>query len=285
MLVSTISTIESLPLFKEAGIDGVIVSIPHFSIRTLTTVSLEALPIWKKACQSLNMELYINMTKFIMEEEIEELKNTLSYLKQIDVDGIYYGDEAIYYEAKQIGLENRLIYQPETLVTSFADVSFYESLGIKAVSLAHELSLDEIVTIAGHSSLVEVLIHGYFSILYSRRPLVKNYLHYMNKEYSEKKYELIESTREERMPLIQDKEGTYIFSSQPLQSFQELSTLKEAGIHRFRIDSIFMEEEEVLQAAKAYRSILDQQQDSKTIFLRGSNRWYREKTRKKKEGE
>lgn len=285
MLISTISTIESLPLFKEAGIDGVIVSIPHFSIRTLAKVSLEDLKDWKNECRRLDMELYINLTKFIMEEEIEELKNTLSFLKQVDVDGIYYGDEAVYYEAKQIGLENRLIYQPETLVTSFADVSFYEKLSLKAVSLAHELSLDEILMIASRSSLVEVLIHGYFSILYSRRPLVDNYLHHIDKEYSTQHYELIESTREERMPILQDNEGTYIFSSHPLQSFHELLALKEAGIRRFRIDSIFMEEEEVLQAAKAYRSILDQHQDPETISLKGSNRWYKEKTIKKKEGE
>ena len=81
--------------------------------------------------------------------------NTFLLFKELDVDGIYYADEGLYYEAKQLGIESKLIYQPETLVASSADVDFYMSLGIQSVSLAHELSLEEVVSIGTHNPDIE----------------------------------------------------------------------------------------------------------------------------------
>lgn len=81
------------------------------------------------------------------------------------------------------------------------------SLGVQSVSLAHELSLEEVVSIGKHNPDIEILVHGYFSILYSRRPLVTNYLEAVNKTVCSLPchYDLIEQTREQRMPIVQDE--------------------------------------------------------------------------------
>lgn len=41
------------------------------------------------------------------------------------------------------------------------------------------------------------------------------------------------------MPIYEDHAGTHIFSANPISSFEQMDSLKEAGIKRFRIDSIF----------------------------------------------
>ena len=63
------------------------------------------------------------------------------------------------------------------------------------------MSLDEIMMIAQATDHLEVLVNGYFSIMYSRRPLISNYLDAINSNAikENKRYDLIEKTRDERM--------------------------------------------------------------------------------------
>ena len=284
MIITTIHAIESIPRFAECGIDAVVVSIPYFSIRNSNIVPLEELSLWKKACKDNGILLYVNFLRFCMESDLQKMKQSMKALKEADVDGIYYADEGVLYEALQLGIENKLIYQPETLVTSHYDVDFYLEQGVQSVSLAHELSLDEILSIAKHSPNIEVLVHGFFSIMYSRRPLISNYLEVVEKSnvfQMNHRYDLIEQTRTERLPIVQDESGTHVFSAMPIQSFDEIKKLSEAGISRFRIDAIFSDDETTMELAKLYRKALAGEKIESDV--NASNHLYHQETIKKKE--
>lgn len=253
MFISTIHSFDSLEKLKNNGIDAIIVGIPTFSIRHTIEVELNDLPKWKEKCKELDLQLYINCLKFVHENEIDELKQCMKILKDIDVDGIYYGDEGVLFEAKQLGIENKLIYQPETLVTSSNDVEFYLNEGLLSVSLAHELSLDEIISIGKKYNQIEILIHGYYSIMYSRRPLITNYFEAIKKDIDAKRtYTLIEQTRNDRMPVIQNQAGTNVFSENAMGSYDQFSAFKEIGMHRFRIDSIFFDDDWTCEVVQNY---------------------------------
>lgn len=273
MLITTIHQFESLQALKDNGVDAILIGIPHYSIRHCIEVSLQDLPKWREACAKLNLKLYINFLKFCHEDQIEDMKKTLSILKENQVDGIYYGDEGVFYEAKKINLS--CIYQPETLITSSYDINFYLNNGAKSVSLAHELSLDEICEIAQVQPNFEILLSGYYSILYSRRPLLSNYFQLLKLENNKKSYTLIEQTRQGKMPIIEDENGTYIFSEEPMQSYEEFETLRKLQISRYRIDSIFFDDQWTLQVLQSYQKKL------KTVP--GSNRWYYQESIQKKE--
>lgn len=275
MYISTIHQFESIPILKQNGIDAIIVGIPDFSIRNCNTVSLEDLKIWKKECDRNNLKLYINFLKLIHEQELEEVELTLSYLKEIKVDGIYFADEGILYIAKKLHMESICIYQPETLITNSNDILFYLNEGIQSVSLAHELSLEEIRKIASKNHSFEILISGYYSILYSRRPLISNYFKAIQKEKEKEQYTLIESTRTGKMPIMEDENGTYIFSEQPVESYDQLEELKKLNIERFRIDSIFFDDQWTIDVLGSYLE--------KKNYIPGCSKWYYQESIKKKE--
>ncbi|MCF0106867.1 MAG: U32 family peptidase, partial [Holdemanella sp.] len=224
----------------------------------------------------LDMKLYINFLRLIPEQKIEEVSSILKICKELDIDGIYFSDEGVLYKAMEIGYEDHLIYQPETLVANSMDVDFYLNQNLLSVSLCHELSLEELLTIASNYSNVEVLVHGYFSILYSRRPLVTNYLHVLKKDSPLPcRFDIIEQTRKGRMPIVQDESGTHVFSEVPIGSYDEIAALKESGIKRFRIDSIFFDDEYTVKVMNGYRNgIVEDTQYS--------NHWYHQETIKKK---
>ena len=182
MFISTIQSMASLPAFQASPIDTVVVAFEGFSLRSEAKQPIDSLADWKAACEQHGLKMAVNALKLFMEEEVDGLEHFLQALKDVDVDAIYYADEGVFEIAQRLGLQEKLVYQPETLVTNTPDVRFYLDLGVKSVSLAHELSLEEIVGIVQNCPQAEILIHGYFSILYSRRPLVTNYLRHIGKE-------------------------------------------------------------------------------------------------------
>ncbi len=283
MFIVTVHSMDNLKELKQAGADAVIIGVEGCSVRHQNVVPVKDIPEWKKACSKEGLLLYVNILKFFSEPELDSMSNTLQACKDAGVDGIYYSDEGVLYEAEQLGIKNLLIYQPETLVTSAPDVQFYLDQGIQAVSLAHELSIDEITSIASSGPHIEVLIHGYFSILYSRRPLITNYLKAIGKNYDTdgKVFDLIEQTREDRMPILQDKTGVHIFSEDAMESFDFIELLAKAGISRFRIDSIFKDDQWTCDVLKAYTDCLAHRDFER---LGGSDRWYRQNTLTRKDG-
>lgn len=276
MFIVTIHDLKNIKKLKEAGADAIIIGVEDFSIRQSLTISLRDLKEVVLQCHALNLKLYVNALRFFMEDELNLLTEFLKTCKEAGVDGIYYSDEGVFYEAQKQGMESLLIYQPETLITNHMDIAFYLELGIQSVSLAHECSLEEILQMTEQTKEVEILISGYFSILYSRRMLVTNYLDAIksNEKGHKKVLDLIESTRQDRMSIVEDDYGTHIFSEAPIQSQKELPVLKEHGLYRFRIDSIFMDDDWTIHVLNAYQNQLE---------VPGSNHWYYQTTMKKKE--
>ncbi len=282
MFITTIHSFDSLENLKNAGADAIVIGIEKYSIRSSICVQENELSLWKEKCNRLGLKLYINLLRMVMDEDLVSIRHLLTIFKKLNIDGIYYADEGIFFEAKEIGMEDKLIYQPETLVTSSNDVNFYLNLGIQSVSLAHELSLEEILSIAKVNNNVEILVHGYFSILYSRRPLITNYLSAIQKNDvdSSLRYDLIEQTRNERMPILEDESGTHIFSEYPIQSLNQIQDMVDLGISRFRIDSIFFDDAWACEILELYNLALNG-----TLIAddESSDRWYHQETIKKKE--
>ncbi|MBP3853485.1 MAG: U32 family peptidase, partial [Erysipelotrichaceae bacterium] len=239
---------------------------------------LQELEEYRKQTKRIEKKLFVNVCQLFSEEELEECKEALTWCRQVGVDGIYYADEGVYTLAQEMGMTSLLIYQPETLITNHLDVEYYLNKGIQSVSLAHELSIEEIKKIAQYQTNIEILIQGTYSVLYSRRPLIKNYLQAHQIESRQtSRFDLIEQTRSDRFPIIEDASGTHIFTEKEINSIRQYPLLKEMGIARFRIDSLFHDDDWTLKVLKAYA----QQQD----FQDGSDHWYHQQSVDRKEGD
>ncbi len=273
MYIATIQQISSIEAYAQAGISAICLGVEGLSIRANQYLSIEELKQYKQEAEKHHMRVYVNALKLFMEDEMDIVEQRLSDLMNLHIDGLYFADEGILYLCKELGWSGELIYQPETLITNAQDVAFYRSQGVTSVSLAHELSLNEISKIALQQSKVEVLVSGYYSILYSRRKLVSNYLNFIENETDKRQFKLIEQTREDEMFIVEDANGTHIFSEQPMQSGTVLETLKEMGIQRYRIDNIFMDDQWTIEEVQAYQNQTKRETDH----------WYNQESIRKKE--
>ena len=254
---------------KEAGASSVVIATPFFSARGAACFDREELFDIKRICIQETMSMYVLVNRFFTEEELSSLIDFLKELKALDVEGIYYGDECVLYEAEKLGMKDRLIYAPDTLITNHEDVNFYLEEGIRMVSISREITKDEICGIAQKAiGDIEVLIHGRVNMMHSKRTLVTNYLRFLgNDEDIKNKHSLyiMEETREEHMPILEDELGTHVFSGYTLASFEELKDFVNAGVGHVRIDGIFHDIDYVCEAVRLYQTIL-QGEDAKHIM-------------------
>lgn len=255
--IVTLTNISYLTRFKEQKIDGIIIGQENFSNRFNSYFNNDKIENIKYECNKLGLELYINLNNIFYEKDIINLKNNLIYLKSLKVDGIYFNDLAIIQLAKELNMIDLLIYHPDTLLTNTLDIKFYLDQNLKGVCLSNEITLEDINEIAKYNDSLHLIIHGRINLSYSRRKFIKTYFEEINREYkydNNLKLSLIESTRDKKMPILENDEGTSIFSDYTLESFNEIKLLK---IEYMIIDDIFMNEDELFDTIALYNNELD----------------------------
>lgn len=260
--ITTPYRVSDLEILSKAGAGSVIVSNPFFSVRGAAYEPVEVLPVYKKECDRLGLKLYVQVNRFFMEEDLKVLKEHLLYLKDIDIDGIYFGDEGVLQYAKELKMEDKLIYQPDTLITNAFDVQFYLKEGIQRVVLAKEITLDEVLTICDQCERdkLEIVLHGRLNMMHSKRDLLTNYLTFVSKPMDIKNNHdlyIMEETRDEHMPILEDEQGTHVFSGFTLASFKEIKAFKQHGMKHVRIEGIFQTVDKVEEILKDYQSVLN----------------------------
>ena len=261
MFITNLFNVSDLKEMKNAGFDAVIIGSTFFSIGMPLCLEIDEIKKIHKEAKELGLAIYVSYNCMIFDEEIEQLKSELSALKEIDVEGIYYSDLAIYTLGKELGITAKLIFAPGFILANTADTKAYLAQGIKQVELANELTLEEKIEIGKACTTgIQVAIHGYLVMSYSRRMLLENYFAEVGIELESKQdfnFHLIEETRENPMPILETEKGVLIFSPYILESFEEIEQLMNSGIHFFRIEGVFLGKEYVIDAIKAYRDILN----------------------------
>ena len=227
-----------------------------------------------KACElikSFGKEVYIQMNLIVHNVDLEDVDSYLDFLNNLKVHGIIFGDHAIYNIAKRKGMEDLLIYNPETLNTNFYDPIYWENKKVKGITISKEITLEDIKKISDNSNIdISIIGHGHLNMFHSRRPLIENFFKYKKEEYDKyvdnRSLHLVEEIRNESYPVFQDHHGTHIFREKSMESFQEIYTLNES-LDVFMIDSIFKDSKYLIQVVMDYRTLLAKKDDKKAIKI------------------
>lgn len=269
-IITSATTIEDISKMKDAGVNGIIFSTPYFSTRADHYFEVEELPKIKAECAKHGIKMYVSVLRIFTDEETEKMENHLKYLKELDVDGIYFSDLGTLYLAKQLNMEYKMIFNPDTLLTNSEDVNLYLEEGCQMVTLAKEITFDEICEIASKAKgEVEVIVHGRLNMFYSKRVLLSNYQEFRGENRSLKdnyNLYLIEANRQDKFPIIEDDLGTHIFTGFTLASFNEVNTMIDSGVRNLRIEGIFKTVDEICEIVKDYLAVIDNQKNPQELF-------------------
>ncbi len=234
-----VSALHALPVF----------ALPDWSFSGLTEISPEK---WES-----NYPYGVLLNRILREEDLPALKQLLAELEEMDqLELIYYADHAVFALAGD-NVRRRLVYRPETLLTSTEDSAFWMSCGIGGVSISPLLTIEELCHITEQVPEAEVQLHGHLIMSVSGRRLLSAWCkRYQTALPEGARISLQEATRSDRFPIVENRYGTIIFTDYVLDSFDYLPELLKHGASCFYIDGSFLEPDDLISAVKLYQKLL-----------------------------
>lgn len=288
-ILITLSDIKNLKRMNQYAPDGLIFGSLFSTRFKFSRPKFERI---NEYCLENNIKRYINVDAFIFEHDKGELYKYFEYLKEINPDGIYFSDLGIINIAKRLGIADKLIYDPDTLMTNSLDIAFYLKQGLGVV-LARELSLKETLDIIKNNPAeIDMQIFGHLKMANSRREFLTNYFKHLGKEKNiknKKSIRLMEESRNYTLPIIEDEYGTRIYTDYCFVMYREIAYIKDY-IKRGIIDDNFIEGDIAFDVIRDLRRITVDNSEYlyKTLierypYIKLSSAYLYQKTTKKKE--
>ena len=189
--------------------NGLILSLKNYSSQSYLTYTFEEIEQIIK--DNPDKEIFINLNKNFFNDEIESLKEILLKIDKLNVKGIFFYDLAILQLKKECNLKTDLIWSQTYMVNNYKTCNYYHSKGVKYALLSKEITLEEIkemITKSKIEAMVETVSMP--SVAFSKRKLLTNYYHNLNKE-AKKNLVVTEKATNEEYQVLEDETGTNFF--------------------------------------------------------------------------
>ena len=189
--------------------DGIILSLKDYAVQSSEYFSIEEIKSIKD--KNLTKEIFVNINKNILNNDIESLKEILLELDKLDLTGIFFYDLAILKLKKDLNLKTDLVWSQTHMVNNYKTCNYYHSKGVKFALLGKEITLEEIIEIIKNTTIVPMVeVFGYPSVAFSKRKLITNYYKDLNKE-SKEVLDVTEKVTNSIYELTEDENGTSFF--------------------------------------------------------------------------
>jgi putative protease len=270
-LLAPAGNIESFFAALENGADAVYVGYRHFNARALAAnFTLEDIARLNEYAHKHGVKLYVALNAAVLEEEIEEITNTLFGLSQVEPDGLIIQDGAIA-RFCQLHFPNLKLHA-STLMTihNSAGVEQLQSMGFQRVVLARELTIEELAHICASTTLeLEVFIHGALCYSYSGLCMASSF-------YGGRSSVRGRCVQPCRRLYRSGRHQGYFFSPNDLSAIDLIPRLRQLRLAAFKIEGRMKPASYIAAVVRAYRLVLDSSADSEAEAIARARRFLQE---------
>lgn len=275
-ILSPAGNFEKLTFAVLYGADAVYVAGKSFGMRAASdNFSDEELVQAVEYCHERSVKLYVTVNVMPREYEIGALPEYLTFLNEkARPDALIISDLGVLALAKRYAPNIDIHVSTQASTVNSEACKMYHSLGATRVVLSRELTLDEIRMIRDNIPAdleLEAFVHGAMCVSYSGRCLLSNFFAGRDAnrgkcaqpcrwEYfdGEKYAEIFEKKRpEEKISLVENERGTFMFSSRDLCMIEHIPELVQAGIDSFKIEGRVKSAYYTAVTANAYKTELN----------------------------
>lgn len=267
------------------GADAVYVAGKSFGMRAASdNFSNEELINAVKYCHERNVKLYVTVNIMPREHELLYLPEYLRFLNnEAKPDALIISDMGVLSMAKKHAPDIDIHISTQSSSVNSEACKLYHLLGATRIVLARELTLNEIRQIRNNipeELELETFVHGAMCVSYSGRCLLSNFFSRRDAnrgqcaqpcrwEYfdGEKYAEIFEKKRpEERISLVENEQGTFMFSSKDMCMIEHIPELVESGISSFKIEGRVKSAYYTAVTANAYKTELMRYLENKANY-------------------
>lgn len=240
------------------GADAVFFGLSRFNARMRAeNFTLENLPDVVEFLHTRGVKAYVTLNVLVFTDELPDAIAELQALADCRVDAVIIQDVGLAEIARRMFPDLRVHASTQMTITSPEGVRFAESLGVKQVVLARELSLRELEKFPPSVPL-ETFVHGALCVAYSGQCLTSETLGRRSANRGE-------CAQACRMPYELIVDGTlrdlgdkrYLLSPQDLAAVNEIPALIQRGIRSFKIEGRLKSPEYVAAVTSVYRKAID----------------------------
>lgn len=189
--------------------DGMILSLKDYAVQSSKYFTIEEIKTIKE--NNPTKEIFVNINKNILNNDIEPIKKVLLELDRLNLTGIFFYDLALLKLKKDLNLKTDLVWSQTHMVNNYKTCNYYHSKGVKYALLGKEITLEEIIEIIKNTTITPMVeVFGYPSVAFSKRKLITNYYKDLNKEPKEI-LDVTEKVTNSIYELTEDENGTSFF--------------------------------------------------------------------------
>ncbi len=244
----------------EAGADAVYFGLKHFSARAKTGFSLDDLPEAMRTLHRRGVRGYVTFNTLVFEHEIEAAARVMAAIARSGADAMIVQDYGILRLARQIVPEMELHASTQMSITDAAGVRFAQAAGVQRVTLARELSLDEVRSIVEETGCqIEIFVHGALCVAYSGQC-------FSSEAWGGRSANRGQCAQACRLPyemLVDGRaqplgDARYLLSPGDLYALEHIPQIVETGVAALKIEGRYKDAGYVALTTHAYRKAVDE---------------------------
>lgn len=234
--------------------DAFLIGIENLSVNLPTYYTISEVKEIVEFLNNNNKQVFISLNVNIRNNNLELLEETMLKLNDMKIDGVLYYDMAVLNLWKKHQLKYDLVWSQEHFATNYDTCNYYNSLGVKYGLLSTEITLDEVKDIVKNTKMSLILpVFGYLPMFASFRHLVNNYLEYFNHEKNTNNYYMEKEGK--KYPLIDDNNGTFVYSGNIINGLAETIELKEVGLDYILLNSFLIDDQKFVDIVEMFNSL------------------------------
>ncbi len=244
----------------EAGADGVYFGLKHFTARAKAGFGVEELPEAMRTLHARGVRGYVTFNTLLFEHELKAAARAITAIAEAGADGLIVQDLTAVRLAREIAPGMQLHGSTQMSITDARGVELARSLGVNRVTLARELSMDEIRAIASETDCdLEIFVHGALCVAYSGQCFSSEAWGGRSANRGQcaqacrLPYELLVDGRIE--PL---EDARYLLSPGDLYALRQIPEIVAAGIAALKIEGRYKDADYVALTTRAYRKAVDE---------------------------
>ncbi len=243
----------------EAGADSVYFGLKHFTARAKVGFTLPELPEVFRSLHQRGIRGFVTFNTLVFEHEWREAARAIAAIAEAGADALIIQDLGVLQLAREIVPDLELHASTQMSITDAAGVQLAVELGARRVTLARELSLDEILAVRAKTTAeLEVFVHGALCVAYSGQC-------FSSEAWGGRSANRGQCAQACRLPYEMYVDGRhqplgdarYLLSPEDLYALRQVPDLVDIGIHALKIEGRYKEADYVAAATQAYRRAVD----------------------------
>ena len=267
-LLSPAGNMEKLRAALRFGADAVYLAGKGFGMRSAAdNFTDEELADAVSLVHAHGKKIYLTVNTMPHGGEYAALRDYLARIAPLGIDAMIVTDLGVLATIRELIPDMEIHISTQSSIVSPAAARAWAALGAKRLVLARELTLAEVKAIREalpEEIELEAFVHGSMCVSYSGRCMLSNLLTGRDANRGactqpcRWNYTIVEEKRpDERLPVLENENGTFIMSSKDMCMLRHIEKLIEAGVTSFKIEGRMKSAYYTAVITNAYRMAID----------------------------